>query len=168
MWNASSSRAMPVRRSFFFAMFAFATGAFAGCGSDETTFEQDEGDYELELAVAQARETLGEFIKTLKHPKPGQSGFAVKARFETSDGMFEAIWLTDVTFNGMEFEGTIANEPLHVAYLKKGLQQAVLKSDVVDWSYVDGDQRMGGRTDVIISRRASPVEDAAADDAASD
>lgn len=130
-----------------------------GCNSDEPTFEQKTGDYELQLAVAKARKSLGQFTQALQSPGPNQTSFAVKVRLKADDGQFEAFWMTDVSFDGAEFEGTIANEPIHIVYLSKGQRFTALKADVVDWSYEEAGRRVGGLTDAVLNQRTEESPD---------
>jgi uncharacterized protein YegJ (DUF2314 family) len=116
-------------------------------------------DEEMNAAIEQAQDTLGDFIEKLESPAPGQIGFSVKARFAFgSPGSYEHIWLDDVSYSGDGFSGTIANVPVDVKDLKYGDRVTVPAGDITDWMIVEDDKLVGGYTIRVMLKRMSAQE----------
>ncbi|MGL6096472.1 MAG: DUF2314 domain-containing protein [Fimbriiglobus sp.] len=127
------------------AVLAFA---LTGCGkkqpSDKVTIVAKD-DPRMKAAIGKARATVNTFTAALKTPKPGQSGFAIKMAFTDGDTT-EHMWLTDVSFDGSTFTGTVNNEPEMVKTVKMGQQVTVTPDKISDWMYVENRKLVGGET----------------------
>jgi uncharacterized protein YegJ (DUF2314 family) len=115
-----------------------------------------EKDPEMEKAIATAPQTVQQFITALKSPKPSQTGFSIKKGF-VDRGMTEHMWLTDVTFDGTNFHGTLNNDPVDVKNVKMGQAVVVLPKDISDWMYLDDSKLIGGYTVRVLYNRETPA-----------
>jgi uncharacterized protein YegJ (DUF2314 family) len=83
-------------------------------------FEVPKGHHAaMQLAVREARKTVGKFITALTHPAAGQEDFEVKKPF-IQGNQVEHIWLSDVQLVGNLFQGRIDNQPRKISGLKMG------------------------------------------------
>lgn len=114
-------------------------------------------DEEMNAAIREAQATLDVFIQYLASPQPGQYGFNLKARFPCGEGG-EHLWLTDVSYAGDFFTGTVNSIPVCVDYLKFGDRTTVTREDVSDWMFVDRGRLVGGYTIRVLRNRMSPEE----------
>ncbi|HEV8071908.1 MAG TPA: DUF2314 domain-containing protein [Planctomycetaceae bacterium] len=119
-------------------------------------------DPRMNAAIEKARASVGTFIAALQSPKPGQVGFGVKAKF--TDGRHdEHIWLDDVTYDGVNFQGTIGNEPEMVNNVKNGQTATVAPAEISDWMYIENRKLVGGETIRVLRDSVSPSERAELD-----
>jgi uncharacterized protein YegJ (DUF2314 family) len=116
-------------------------------------------DPKMNAAIDQAQETLPLFIEALSSPGTTQSGFAIKVRFPYDDDYSaEHMWVTDLTYDGSMFHGTLDNEPLYVSGLEIGDRLDILPDDVSDWLIFDGNRLLGGFTIIAVRARMTPEE----------
>ena len=113
-----------------------------------------EDDPEMNKAIETAGRTVQTFIDALRSPKPGQKGFAIKKQFKEGE-RGEHIWLTEVSYDGKLFHGTINNEPVNVKNVKLGEKASVAPSDISDWMYVENGTLVGGGTIRVLYNRES-------------
>lgn len=147
----------------------------AGCTSEPTiekverpgaapAYQVSSEDEEMLAAYAKARSTLPQFIKTLKTPAQGQHSFAIKRAFAGPENVVEHLWITDVTFDGNHFRGTLSNTPSAATGLAIGDEIEVLPEDISDWMYLDNGRLVGGYSMKILKERGSlPLSDFAMD-----
>jgi uncharacterized protein YegJ (DUF2314 family) len=126
--------------------------------NDKGIAELTSGDAEMNVAIAAARSSAGEFIKALSGPCAACRNFTVKKRFPTPDGDFEHIWIDAVRLENGEFVGTIANEPVSIPNLRFGDTARVKINDMSDWFYTIDGEIVGGRTIKVLWDRATPAE----------
>ncbi len=116
-------------------------------------------DAEMNAAIQRAQDTLPMFIKALQSLKPTQTSFMVKAKFPYGgSNAAEHLWIRDVTYNGKQFEGFIANEPLYVQNIHLGDHIVVEMSDVSDWMIIEDGRLLGGFTIYVLRSRMSKSE----------
>lgn len=116
----------------------------------------------LETAMAKGRATLPQFVTALKNPQPGQSEFAVYARFRGGDGHSEYLWLSPVKLSGNGFRGTINNRP-RLQKLKLGQTVTVPAADAMDWMYLDHKKLVGAQTSRVMRDQMTTRQRAAFD-----
>ncbi len=87
-------------------------------------------------AIAEAQRRLPEFCAALESPGGAESAL-FKARFKTSDGGHEYVWLTFSRMGEGDIRGEIVNHPLDPSIPKKGSIAAITLDEIVDWAYVD-------------------------------
>jgi uncharacterized protein YegJ (DUF2314 family) len=109
-------------------------------------FEVPKGHHAaMQLAVREARKTVGKFIAALTHPAAGQEDFEVKKPF-IQGNQVEHIWLSDVQLVGNLFQGRIDNQPRKISGLKMGEMVSVKPNEISDWLYIDNGKLVGGYT----------------------
>ena len=117
-----------------------------------------EEDAEVNAAMQQAQDTIGIFVTSLQSPKPTQSDFSIKARFISSDGGVEHIWIVDVSYSDEGFTGVINNVPVDVPEIEQGDNATVPVEDVSDWMFIEDGKLVGGYTIRVLRNRLSPEE----------
>lgn len=119
--------------------------ALMGCDrrpKPETLVEGGYDQAEMEAATQRARNEVDAFIAELQAGTA--ESFAVKAPISENDQV-EHFWLTDVSFDGERFTGTINNDPGIVTHVKLGQPWSLGKTEISDWLYMR-DGKMYGIT----------------------
>jgi len=114
-------------------------------------------DEEMNDAMAEARTSIQSFITPLINPAPTQTNFSLKAKFQERDAI-EHIWLSDPTYDGKQFSGTVGNNPEELSNVKFGDVVTVSIDRVSDWMYVDAGVLKGGFTIRVLRNRMSEEE----------
>ena len=144
----------------WFSIVALLAIAVAGCGkkqsADKVTYVADD-DPRMNAAMEKARSTVNTFITALKSPKAGQSAFSVKMAF-TDGSNIEHLWLTPVSFDGRNFQGTVNNEPEKVKTAKMGQKVTIAPAKISDWMYVENRKLVGGQTLRVLRDALTPAE----------
>ena len=121
--------------------------------ADDPIVLVDGDDPAMAAAVAEARQTVGEFVKALHNPPPGSSDFAVKKKFVDGDQV-EFMWLTSPTYANGEFTGTLDNDPQLVSNATSGTQYSVKETEIEDWLYFQGDEMKGAFSVKVLQQMA--------------
>jgi len=107
---------------------------------DELMFMRDE-DPTMRRAFQVAKSTLDEFLKTAIEPSQSKIGFSLKVAISQGKNT-EYFWVNDfVAKSGDQFEGEIGNEPRMVKTVKPGQRYVFSRAQIVDWLYLDKEQR---------------------------
>jgi uncharacterized protein YegJ (DUF2314 family) len=114
-------------------------------------------DAKMNQAIAKARATVQQFVPALQKPKRGQSSFSVKMMF-TEGRQHEHMWLDEVTYDGTQFHGVVANDPNLVKNVKIGQKASVEPAKISDWMYTDKGKLVGGYTVRVLRDGLSPDE----------
>lgn len=114
-------------------------------------------DPEMAKAMTKAQQTLPDFLSTAAAPKPGMEGFAVKVAIHDGDNV-EYFWITPFTAKDGKFSGEINNKPRSVRSVKLGQTVTFDQSEIVDWTYMDGDKMKGNYTACALLKSASKQE----------
>ena len=141
--------------------------ALCGCGKkpptgakdmrpDKVTYVADD-DPRMNAAIEKDRATVDTFIAALKAPKASQSAFSIKMAF-TEGVNTEHMWLTPVTYDGTNFQGTINNEAAKVKNVKMGQKVSAAPSKISDWMYIDNRKLVGGYTLRVLRDALTPAE----------
>jgi uncharacterized protein YegJ (DUF2314 family) len=127
-------------------------------GGSETGYFQVPRDHAaMHNAVTEARKTIRQFIKALKHPAAGQEDFEVKKAF-TEGNQTEHIWISDLQLVGDHLQGRVDNEPRKITGVKLGQVVSVYPKEISDWLYVDNGNLVGGYTVRVHYNELSPKE----------
>ena len=138
--------------------------AITGCDRSEasrkgeppiTTF--DKNDKEMSAAMEGARRSLDGFISQLLAPKPGQTYFSIKARFEEGDKV-EHIWLSEVHYDGKEFHGKVDNLPKGLKNVELDQACTIPRERVSDWMIIENGRLVGGATIRVARNRKTEAE----------
>ena len=107
---------------------------------DELVFMQDE-DPTMRRAFEVAKDTLDDFLKVSNAPSQSKTGFSLKVAISQGKNT-EYFWVNDFVAKGSDqFEGEIGNEPRMVKTVKFGQRYVFSRAQIVDWLYVDKEQR---------------------------
>jgi uncharacterized protein YegJ (DUF2314 family) len=98
-------------------------------------------DPRMNAAVAEARRRWPEFVAAFKQRRPDQQ-FTVKAPI-TAGGHTEFIWVEVDGLGGDCIFGKLGNDPVDLGGLKCGDAVEAPVSDLNDWCYTNGDERVG-------------------------
>ncbi|MGI8436907.1 MAG: YegJ family protein [Chthoniobacterales bacterium] len=119
----------------------------------------EDNDKQCERAAEKAQRALGFFMAALRAKKPGDSSFEIKKGFMDGEN-YEHLWITDVTYDGKNFHGTIDNKPVDVKNVHLGQRVTVKPGDVSDWMFVKNGDLMGGYTTRVLYARLSKEQKA--------
>jgi uncharacterized protein YegJ (DUF2314 family) len=98
-------------------------------------------DPAMAKAMTKARQTLPDFLST------------------AADGdNVEYFWITPFTSTDGKFSGEINNKPRSVRSVKLGQTITFEQSEIVDWTYMDGDKMKGNYTACALLESASKQE----------
>ncbi len=142
------------------AILVLSVAFFAGCSNKEPAenfTEVPDNDPQMLAAIEKAKATVATFEVALRAPKPGQTGFSVKAPI-SDHGYTEHFWLLPVSFDGKEFHGQINNDPEKVKTVKLGQEITIAPSQISDWMYIENHKLVGGFTLRVLHDRMSPAE----------
>lgn len=133
-----------------------------GCGNDQTTKIEREGDpaiysvtdtdLEMNEAIRTANQTLGTFNNALKSGNPDFSSFSLKVRFDTPNGG-EHIWLSEIILKDTRYFGVVNNQPESTTEVKFGDTIQVVNGNISDWMYIDDQKLRGGYTIKLLRKR---------------
>jgi uncharacterized protein YegJ (DUF2314 family) len=116
-----------------------------------------DGDAEMNAAISNAKATLTSFITTLHAPQSNQNYFLIKGKFASGDS-YEHIWVADISFDGSNFCGVVANEPEKSSGLSFKQKVEVATTNVTDWMYVQDGKLVGGFTSRVLRSRMTEKE----------
>ncbi|HET6598019.1 MAG TPA: DUF2314 domain-containing protein [Anaerolineales bacterium] len=114
-------------------------------------------DAELEAAIAQARDSLDNFIAKITTPHPDRTLAAVKVRFTPPGEPPQDIWVDQVKYADDGLEGAMGDD-LPLLRLKFGETIKIAEEDIVDWAIVEDGKLVGGYTIRLAVQRMSPEE----------
>lgn len=107
-------------------------------------FQTSKEDEHINRAMDEARARLPEFCAAWERLGAKTKGM-VKGRFPTGDASeSEFIWVSVRSMTDAGFEGTIENNPVAPNIPKKGATVTVPLEDVVDWAYLDEQEKPHG------------------------
>ncbi len=106
----------------------------------------DQDDDLMVRAIANAKLTHMQFVKALGEKSTSDSSFAIKKPYPTPEEGFEHIWISDVSWDGSAFSGTINNEPVDTTEVKFGERVQVKPDELSDWMFVRDGVLVGGYT----------------------
>jgi uncharacterized protein YegJ (DUF2314 family) len=107
--------------------------------ADELVFMRDE-EPAMQRAFEKARATLDDFLQKAKSPPAGTANYSLKIGIRQGKDV-EYFWVGNFTQTESGFSGTINNEPRMVKSVKFGQQYAFPRAHIVDWTYVDRNER---------------------------
>ena len=118
-------------------------------------------DPELIAAGERARADLVKLRSHFAHGIPYEERLTIKAKFTGDDDQTEWMWVDVVSFNGDEFEGTLANEPEMLKSLRDGQKVKVKLADVADYLHEKkGGEPTGGYSLEVVKKRGLLPADA--------
>lgn len=153
------------RHTLFVAFLAGTMLGFSGCGRHEPGRDRPivsvpDDDAAMSNAIAEARASVGTFIRTFQNPTEGESDFSVKVPVTEGENT-EHFWLCDLRYTNGVFVGTIGNDPETVKTVAFGQKYSVKQAEISDWLYLKGKKMVGNRTLKALFPRMPPEEVAA-------
>jgi uncharacterized protein YegJ (DUF2314 family) len=119
---------------------AHAQSPLDRAAKDELVFMRDQ-EPAMQKAFARAAETLDEFLQKSKQASANHTSFALKVAVSQGADT-EYFWVNSFVDKGDgAFEGNIGNEPRMVKTVQFGQRYAFPRSHIVDWTYIDKEQR---------------------------
>lgn len=100
----------------------------------------------VNAAITEAQAKLPVFFERLQKPRPGDSGFSVKIRYDVGNNSGEHIWAADPVRAGDAITATISNVPRDIKNLAKGDRVTVPIARITDWLYVRDGKYHGAYT----------------------
>lgn len=116
-----------------------------------------ENDYEMRIAEAKAQRSIGRFIDALSSPAATQTYFAVKTLLRDGEKA-EHVWVSRLSYDGAQFQGTVANVPFALTTVAHGDAITVSPGDITDWMIIDNQTLVGGYTVRLARDRMSPEQ----------
>ena len=123
----------------------------------DTTAKVRTDDIHMEEAYRKARETLPEFLRLARAPRPTITSYAVKIGIPHSEGR-EFFWMSPLEFRTDDIIGRINNTPQFVTSVKAGQRIIFKEKDIVDWLYRENGRMHGNFTACALARREPPRE----------
>lgn len=154
-WRWASGRPA-VKLWAFTALFAVSMAVLADKVEDQTVLVEAE-DREMNAAIAQARATLGQFLKIVAHPPEGASGFKLKVKVTDSHGT-EHFWVIPFHETTTGFDGTVANDATYVKSVAYGDKISFSRADITDWGYILDGKQKGSFTVCVLFKHMPPAE----------
>lgn len=144
------------------------SGGSGGSGKRQVVRREGEPDVDvvgksdeeaMDEAIVEARKTWRRFAQALANPSENMRDFAIKRGFRVGDNPeAEHMWLDNVTFDGTQFRGTVANEPVMTKEVRLGDVVNVKPEELSDWKYVENGYLQGGYTIRVLIRNYTPEE----------
>jgi uncharacterized protein YegJ (DUF2314 family) len=157
-----------MNRTIFAAAVAVVMTFSQGCAQQEDGVVKREGepdyvtqfdDAAMDKAIAEAKVTHTQFVEALANPGENRDSFAVKRGFRVGDEPYgEHIWISEVTFDGTNFQGVVNNEPVDTTEVKLGDTVTVTSEQLSDWMYVEDGVLRGGYTIRVLLKGSSPEQ----------
>lgn len=122
------------------------------------TMKVSNSDNAMNLAITKAQETLPEFKKALESNNPNYSNFALKQRFDDSDGGGEHIWIGEIEMRNGKYFGFVVNDPVSITQIKLGDSVEVVLDKISDWMYYDKNFVKGAFTVRVMRSNMSEAE----------
>jgi uncharacterized protein YegJ (DUF2314 family) len=119
-------------------------------------------DAAMNLAIERARATLPIFDRYLSRAAGGEVQAILKARFQQGD-VVEHMWVSDVTFTGGVYRGSLINRPRELTNVAQGDAVDIMPRHVSDWLVVEEGVGLGNFTMLELRRRMAPAERTAFD-----
>jgi uncharacterized protein YegJ (DUF2314 family) len=111
-------------------------------------------------AVQAARASLPVFWGRLaENPGASPDDFELKVVFNTPDGGYEDLWLSDIKREGARVTGRLNYEPDTLPNMHRAQIVPIVEGNIVDWTFKEGRKRYGHFTTRVIAR-AHPDESA--------
>jgi uncharacterized protein YegJ (DUF2314 family) len=122
----------------------------------------ERGNPDMAAAYMRAQESLPEFLKLAREPRPTTKGFSVKVPVPYGTGNdAEFFWIAPFKPQGDKYIGRINNTPQLAKTVKLGQVIEFSGSQIVDWLYVEDGKMVGNFTACALLKREPPEQAAA-------
>ena len=116
-----------------------------------------EDDRNMNLAIAEARRTLDDFLYLSKNPPDGATNFKLKVMLSDNNGV-EHFWFMPFEETKDGFAGVLANDPSVVKSVAAGEVYPFERDQITDWGYELNGKQIGSFT-VCAIFKSMPNED---------
>jgi uncharacterized protein YegJ (DUF2314 family) len=119
------------------------------CSAEEKIGDQvrnvSEQDRTMNLAIAEARRTLDDFLALSRNPPTGASKFKLKVMLSDESGV-EHFWFIPFKEISGGFAGVLANDPQVIKSVAAGKVYAFKREQITDWGYELNGKQIGSFT----------------------
>ena len=127
---------------------------------EPNVYNVENDNAKMNEAIEKAKNSFQEFTTALESDNPDFDFFALKQKFETSDGGSEHIWIQDIQLIYSDFIGIVGNEPVYTNAIELGDTITVDPSKITDWMYYENNLIVGGYTIRVLRDSLSEEEKA--------
>jgi len=122
----------------------------------------ERGDPDMAVAYKRARETLPDFLKLAREPRPTTKAFAVKVPIPYGNrNDAEFFWISPFEQRGETYVGRVSNTPRLAKTVKLGQAIQFAEAEIVDWLYQEDGKMIGNFTTCALLKREPPDQAAA-------
>lgn len=133
-------------KRFIFAAILLASYPCAATDKiSDRTVKVSEQDKNMNLAIAEAKRTLDDFLALSKKPPDGASNFKLKVMLSDEGGV-EHLWFIPFKEIKDGFAGVLANDPQVVGSVVAGKTYAFKREQITDWGYELNGKQIGSFT----------------------
>lgn len=148
-------------RTLLIISLALCLAGLVGCSrskEDGNYAEVSADDPKMNVAIANAKATVNEFVLAFHAQKPGTDKFCVKKPYRTPGGGVEHMWIDVTNEHAGVLEGVVESEAEDTREVEMGQAVTLNISEISDWSYLDGKKLVGGYTIRYFVNKMSPKE----------
>lgn len=118
--------------------------AFGEKIADQIQFVSEE-DTNMNLAIAEAKSTLDDFLAISRSPPPDAKNFKLKVMLSDESGV-EHFWFTPFKEIDEGFAGVLANDPQLIRSVTAGKVYGFKREQITDWGYELNGKQLGSYT----------------------
>lgn len=141
-------------------IFAFILGATNPCVANDKVNDQtvmvSEQDKNMNLAIAEARKSLDNFLALSKNPPEGATNFKLKVMLSDDSGV-EHFWFIPFKEVKDGFAGVLANDPQVIKSVVAGKIYSFKREQITDWGYEMNGKQMGSFTVCALFKTMPPA-----------
>lgn len=132
------------------AILALLVAACSGPADEEATYQRD-----LAAASEEARARLPWFWEHFEAPEANEYDFALKVALPRRDGQegAEDAWVENIARGPDSIVGELMVDPLHLGDLREGAIVSFDESQIVDWTFLRGEEAIGHYTTRVMLPR---------------
>jgi uncharacterized protein YegJ (DUF2314 family) len=141
---------------------------FTACNNNKNTkieragepdiYTVESNDKKMNASIDYAKKTLGVFDNALKSENKNYYDFALKVRFNTTNGGGEHMWVNSIELANNKYSGIVGNEPEETKEVKLGDSIQIDSKNITDWMYIEQGKLKGGYTIRVMYNSLSDVE----------
>ena len=130
-------------------VFTLILAAANICSAADKILDQvqhvSEQDKNMNLAIAQAKSTLDDFLAVSRKPPDGASNFKLKVMLSDENGV-EHFWFIPFKEIKGGFSGVLANNPEVIQSVTAGQVYSFQRDQITDWGYELNGKQIGSFT----------------------
>jgi len=148
-------------RFFVFAAALLLASPLAACSGADNEMAA-EAKYEKDVAAAsvQARGKLAYFWEHFEAPEVDEYDFSLKVAFPRRDGEegTEDAWVENIARDVDTIKGELMVDPKYLGELRGGAIMDFSEKQIVDWSFLRGEELIGHYTTRVMLPRMNPEQ----------